>query len=226
MNMAAKWTKINQETLPPTKRAAHFYLRVYLQLHEWINLNSEVLKPQDWGWKLENGRYVPITTAEPPAPSDILKVIRCNCKTSSKSPCGLNSKCSCRASGLKCVVSFSQIVSNDDDGHEEFECDDENMFECIFGLCYPFSKLFSNVMIKWLRFLQFPPAKTFNSVKLARCFSYFKFILALHILWIFQVTLSIRSNFTAYLSNDIGKFHVVQRQIDIFAQKWVYFPSK
>ena len=67
------------------------------------------------------------------------------CKNSSKSPCGLNSKCSCHESRLKCVESsgdcrgtecmnISEIVSNDNDGHEEFECDDENMFECIFGL--------------------------------------------------------------------------------------------
>ena len=51
--MASKSTKIKPEALPPTKRAAHFQsLRVYLQLHEWNNLNSEVLKPEDWGWKL------------------------------------------------------------------------------------------------------------------------------------------------------------------------------
>ena len=31
-------------------------------------------------------------------------------------------------------MNISGIVSNDNDGHEEFECDDENMFECIFGL--------------------------------------------------------------------------------------------
>lgn len=73
-------------------------------------------------------------THEAPTPSDILNVIRCKCKTS----CGLNSKCSsCRASGLKCVVScrdcretecmnISEIVSNDNDGHEKFESDDEN----------------------------------------------------------------------------------------------------
>ena len=83
---------------------------------------------------------------EPPASSDILEVIRCHCKTSSKGPCGLNSKCSCRASELKCVAScgdcrgtesmnISEIVINDDDGHEEFECDDKNMVECIFGFC-------------------------------------------------------------------------------------------
>ena len=106
MNMAAKSSKMKPEALPPTKRATHFHsLRVYLQLHECNNLNFEVLKPEEWGWKLENDRYVPIMTDEPPAPSDIFNVIRCLCKTSSKNPCELNSKCPCRASGLKCVAS-------------------------------------------------------------------------------------------------------------------------
>ena len=50
INMAAKSTKIKPEVLPPTKKAAQFHsLRVYFQLHEWNNLNSEVLKPEDWG---------------------------------------------------------------------------------------------------------------------------------------------------------------------------------
>ena len=142
--MAANSTKIKPEVLPPTKRAAHFHsLRVYLQFHERDNLNSEVLKTEYWGWKLDT--FVPVMTDELPATSDIWNVIRCNCKILSKSPCGLNSKCSCHAKGLKCIAScgdcrgtecikISETVSNDDAVHEEFECDDENMFECIFGL--------------------------------------------------------------------------------------------
>ena len=31
-------------------------------------------------------------------------------------------------------MKISEAVSNDDAGHEEFDCDDENMFEWIFGL--------------------------------------------------------------------------------------------
>ena len=144
--MDANSTKIKPEAFPPTKRSAHFHsLHVYLQLHERNNLNSEVLKTEYWSWKLENNRFVPIMTDELPATSDILSVIRCNCKIWSKNPCGLNSTCSCHAKGLKCVAScgdcrgtecmnISAIVSNDDAGHEEFDCDDENMFECIFEL--------------------------------------------------------------------------------------------
>ena len=35
--------------------------------------------------------------------------------------------------GTECM-NISEIASNDDNGHEEFECDSENMFECILGL--------------------------------------------------------------------------------------------
>ena len=31
-------------------------------------------------------------------------------------------------------ANINEIVSNDDDRHEKFECDDENMLEYIFGL--------------------------------------------------------------------------------------------
>ena len=75
--MAAKSTKMKPEVLPPTKRATHFYsLRVYFQLHERNNLNPEALKPEHWGWKLENDRCVPIMKDDLPAPSDILNVIQ------------------------------------------------------------------------------------------------------------------------------------------------------
>ena len=36
------------------------------------------------------------------APDDLLQVIRCNCKLTSRNPCGSN-LCSCRRNGLKCV---------------------------------------------------------------------------------------------------------------------------
>lgn len=55
MNIAAKLIKTNPEALQPKKkRAAHFHaLRVNLDLQQWNNSNSEVLKLEDWGWKLE-----------------------------------------------------------------------------------------------------------------------------------------------------------------------------
>ena len=34
------------------------------------------IQPTEWGWKLSNGRYVPILTAIEPAPNEILNVVQ------------------------------------------------------------------------------------------------------------------------------------------------------
>lgn len=46
---------------------------------------------------------VPIATNEAPAPSDILKVVRCGCKAGCKT-----SRCSCFKHGLKCTHVYSE----------------------------------------------------------------------------------------------------------------------
>ena len=85
MGMASS-TKMNPERLPPSERAAHFHsLRVYLQTQEWNCLN-DTLNPQ-WGWKVVGGKLLPLTTDEA-APNELLNIIRCNCQTSAKHPCG------------------------------------------------------------------------------------------------------------------------------------------
>ena len=76
--------------------------------------------------------------SQPPAPNDILNAIRCNFKGTSKYSCGSNI-CSCRASGLNCVVAcgdcrgteckkLSEIVLEEDEHLESIEYD-ENMFD-------------------------------------------------------------------------------------------------
>ena len=42
------------------------------------------LDPHEWGWQRLNGQRVPIVTDRPIAPEALLKVIRCNCKTTTK----------------------------------------------------------------------------------------------------------------------------------------------
>ena len=69
MKMASGSTSVKPESLPPSKRAAHHHaLRVYLQVNEWNTLQENNLNPEDWGWKLEDGGFVPIMTDESPAP--------------------------------------------------------------------------------------------------------------------------------------------------------------
>ena len=67
---------------------------------------KSILKPNDWGWqdttKLNKTFLTPITTTKPIAPENILKVIRCKCK-STKRQCETNT-CTCRKNGIKCMA--------------------------------------------------------------------------------------------------------------------------
>ena len=100
--------KIEPEKLPPTNDAAkHHGLRVHLQVIEWKMLDKSLnLPPIDWGWKEtihRNKKFLtPITTTKPIAPENILKVIRCKCK-SKKRQCETN-VCTCRKNGIKCMA--------------------------------------------------------------------------------------------------------------------------
>ena len=92
------------EKLPPTDGAAKYHsLRVHLQVVIWKTLNTSILSPQRWGWKIEDNVFIPITTDLPIAPDSILKFVRCKCKKSSKNPCSTN-RCSCKKYGLNCVA--------------------------------------------------------------------------------------------------------------------------
>ena len=104
MQMAAKGTVLIQaHKLPPTERSAYFHcLRVHLQVIQWASLDVDVANPIDWGWKLDNASLLPIMTDKAVAPDDVLNVVRCNCKTSSRNTCGSN-QCSCRKHSLHCV---------------------------------------------------------------------------------------------------------------------------
>ena len=63
------------------------------------------MDPKLWGWKLENPQYLmPIKNDREVAPENLLKVIRCNCKATSKSPCSTK-VCSCRKHGISCMQS-------------------------------------------------------------------------------------------------------------------------
>ena len=57
------------------------------------------MKPKDWGWQIVEGRYMPIHTNQPAAPSELLDVICCSCQKD------CNTKwCTCRKYGLPCTA--------------------------------------------------------------------------------------------------------------------------
>ena len=91
------------EKLPPTERAAHFHgLRAHYQIMDWSLLDKDLeTNPQHWGWAEKDGSLIPIATDLGIAPPSLNKVIRCNCKKSSKNLCS-TMICTCKKFGLPC----------------------------------------------------------------------------------------------------------------------------
>ena len=95
---------IRPEKLPPTDQAAKFHgYRVHLQVLDWQFLEEELkLNPTSWGWKETESCLSPISTDKDIAPQNILKVIRCHCKSTTKNQCGTN-VCTCRKNRIRCM---------------------------------------------------------------------------------------------------------------------------
>ena len=84
-------------------------------------------------------------TNDPPAPDEILNVIRCKCQNSTKNQCGTNI-CSCRKNDLLCVSACgdchrvscynkndaSKLLEQEDDKEENIDDDDGIVFEKFF----------------------------------------------------------------------------------------------
>ena len=100
--------KVEPERMPPTERATYFHgLRVHLQIVNWKLLDDDELvqlNPENWGWKIEDSTFNPVKSDKPVASQMLLKIIRCNCKSTSKAPCSTN-LCSCKKHGMNCMSS-------------------------------------------------------------------------------------------------------------------------
>ena len=67
---------VRPEKLPPTECAAKYHAqREHLQVLQWAHL-ATVITPENWGWKVEGGKYLPIMMDKEPAPSEFLNVKR------------------------------------------------------------------------------------------------------------------------------------------------------
>ena len=117
------------ERLPPTECSAYFHcIRAHLQILQWKNLTTDIEQTK-WGWKLEEGGLTPpIPTDLEPAPADVLSVIHCRCKSTSKNTCGTN-LCQCRKNGLSCVAACRDCHGNECQNFEKVDmaigCDSE-----------------------------------------------------------------------------------------------------
>jgi hypothetical protein len=83
------------ESLPPTSDSAKQHsFRAFFQIQMW---RSKTLDPLKWGWKMVDGQLKPITTEQPPAPQQLLRLVSCICKKGCE-----KRSCECIRSGLKC----------------------------------------------------------------------------------------------------------------------------
>ena len=71
-------------------------MRTYHQVQSWLGND---LPPEDWGYTFVDGFYRPVRMIEPPAPSELLKIIKCNCLQN----CNTKS-CTCKKFNLFCSV--------------------------------------------------------------------------------------------------------------------------
>ena len=86
---------VDPRRLPPTSlSAANHSLRTYHQVQEWLGKNLDPLK---YGWEEYGGKLTPKTMDRDIAPQNVIKILKCGCKTN----CGSN-KCSCRRAMLEC----------------------------------------------------------------------------------------------------------------------------
>jgi hypothetical protein len=100
---ATSTQNLQLERLVPTENAAWYHIyRAHLQVIQWKLLSTEVMNPQEWGWQLHEGEYIPIANDIGIAPPDILKDACCKCSAGSKKQCGTRA-CLCLKYGLSCV---------------------------------------------------------------------------------------------------------------------------
>ena len=86
------------DRLPPTASATRFHsLRTHYQVMVWMAI-SEDMVPNDWGFKVQGDKLIPIMMDKDHAPEVLLKMIHCNCSA------GCNTlRYTCKKHGLDCT---------------------------------------------------------------------------------------------------------------------------
>ena len=92
-------TFVKPGKLPPTSLATKFHARrTYLQVMEWMGMDDG-MDFTEWGWDLQGNQLVPLIMENSPAPDPLLKMIRCNCLSASRTL-----KCNCKKHDLECTT--------------------------------------------------------------------------------------------------------------------------
>ena len=89
-------TFVKPERLPPTPSATNLHARrAYLQVMQWLD-KCDDMDPTEWGWIIQDGKFVPIMMDISPAPDQLLKMIRCSCSARCNTL-----KCSCKRHAIQ-----------------------------------------------------------------------------------------------------------------------------
>ena len=73
--------RLYSPNVPTSAAAVYHSLKVYHQVHQWRGV---ALPPQDWCWKLVDGRLLPGRTDQLAAHAFLLEIVRYNCKSDSQ----------------------------------------------------------------------------------------------------------------------------------------------
>jgi len=117
---------VHPQDVPPTSSASKFHsYRTYLQVQQWLGSkpsSASTFQPTEWGWFLRGECLYPVMTDLPPAPQNILKVVKCGCKGACNSM-----RCSCRKNGMECSPACSTCKGTNCENSPKEEMDEETL---------------------------------------------------------------------------------------------------
>ena len=91
------------EKLPPTRDALKQAIsRAHFQATVLVNdttQNPHIPSPQNCGWTLDEGKWVPVMTTQLPAPKSVNHLVKWNCSKLRFQ----TTRCSCMKAGLNCT---------------------------------------------------------------------------------------------------------------------------
>lgn len=112
---------VTPEKLPPTYSSTKYHsLRVYYQTLVFIGKDQQV-KPVEWGWKLEDGKLLPVAMDAPPAPEALLKIIHCTCRTGCETI-----RCGCKKLGFECSSACGECQNGNCQNIQRVDCNESD----------------------------------------------------------------------------------------------------
>ncbi|KAJ8886838.1 hypothetical protein PR048_013050 [Dryococelus australis] len=67
---------------------------------QWLDKNDG-MDPTDWGWKLQEGKYLLPMMDKNPVPDELIKLVSCNCSARCNTL-----QCTCKKNALPCTKGF------------------------------------------------------------------------------------------------------------------------